>query len=423
MINKLTPGDTQISASGWNEIREFINSYERQQHSNDTVKRNPFLVTVKNTTDSALPALSVVKLTTPIYSRSGDTFINKGVEFGIEMNATVPDSETNVIAITQAACPADGMVKAIVCGATPVMIIGDSSSGCNYAKVVSGVTGYLELTNDPTSIRVIGVSQGSYTSSAPGGAYVAIDYIDDRERFLINCTPSNGYASIAKKGAAFKVSRGSNGWEVQTNNNSAINYVIAICQEDIPDGYTGNFYMPFYTPEQNCGVTPTVAVNSGITSPDFEIGHRGIGAASGSRVGFEHEFSNKRLDYMYSHGQYTYCPKFTYTGAAVSYNGGVGIVIEGHTYGVIFPPLASSYSSAMMAPDVYSGDQITVLVEESVNANYSATVTAIEYPTDFAKGSSIVVEGTMLLGRGWDEDYITGTDFKYAIKVQGAALI
>ena len=62
-------------------------------------------------------------------------------------------------------------------------------------------------------------------------------------------------------------------------------------------------------------------------------------------------------------------------------------------------------------------------VEESISANYGASVTAIQYPTDFAVNSSIVVENTMLLGRGWDEDYIPNTSFKYAIKTKAGALI
>ena len=422
MIKELHAGDTQISAAGWNEMRAAVQGMTPAQQQYNSSQRNPVYITIKNVTGSDLPAFAVVKISGATYSRTGDTFINQAISNGVELNGDTPAAATDTIAITQAACASGEFVKAIVSGATPAMILNDSVYTYSYARIKTGVTNYLEPTNDITGIRLLHCPTAT-GSSAPQGGYIVLDSVDDRERFLITCTASNNYASIAKKGAAFKISRGVNGWKVQTNNNAAAKYVIAICQEDIPDGYMGEFYMPFYTPEQNCGVLPLVDANSGITSGDNIVGHRGIGVISGANAGFEHAFSNKRLDYMYSHGQYTYCPKFTYKGAAVNLNGSVGITIEGHTYAVTFPALASGYSTAMMAPDVYAGDIITVLVEESTNANYSATVTAIEYPTDFEKGSSIVVEDTMLMGRGWDEDYIPNTNFKYAIKIQGNAIL
>ena len=422
MIKQLHPGDTQISAAGWNEMRAVVQGLTPGQQQYQSNQRSPVYITVKNVTATDLPAFSVVKLSVATYSFSSRSdYVDLAIKNGVELDGDTPTTAADPIAVIQADCPAGGFVKAIVSGATPVRVTIDtgsinSYSPCMYAKVAPNSYS-LAVTYDITPIRIIGNIYNSY-------GYAIIDNNDDRQRFILYCTPSNNYASIAKKGAAFKISRGRNGWEVEYNNNASVKYIIAICQEDVPDGFTGYYNMPFYTPEQNYGAAPAVAANSGITTADSAVGHRGVGVASGGgRVGFEHEFSNKRLDYMYSHGQYTYCPKFTYTGAAVSYNNGVGIVIEGHTYAVTFPAIAPSYNSSMMAPDVYAGDIITVLVEESVSSNYSAAVTAIEYPTDFAKGSSIVVEGTMLLGRGWDEDYITGSDFKYAIKIQGAALI
>jgi len=421
MIQELHAGDRQIPASGWNEMRAAVQGITPGQQQYNSSQRNPVYITVKNVTGSDLPAFSVVKLSGATYSRTGETFINQAIAHGVELDGDTPAAATDTVAITQAACAAGEFVKAIVSGATPVMILNGSVYTYSYARAKAGVTNYLEPTNDITNIRLLSCPTATGPST-PQGGYAIIDYTDDRERLLINCDSSNGYASIAKKGAIFKAKRGANGWEVQTNNNAAAKYVLAVCQEDIPDGYSGAYYMPFYTPEQNCGVLPLVDANSGITSGDNIVGHRGIGVIFGANSGFEHAFSNKRLDYMYSHGQYTYCPKFTYKGAAVNLNGSVGITIEGHTYAVAFPALASGYSTAMMAPDVYAGDIITVLVEEANNANYSASVTAIEYPTDFAKGTSIVVEDTMYLGRGWDDDYIPNTNFKYAIKVQGAAL-
>lgn len=421
MINKLEPGDRQLSASSWNEMRDKVNNITPSQDTVLMGNRNPFLVTVKNNTGSALPALSVVKLTTPLYSRNGDTFVNKSVEFGVEMNADVPDSETNIVGVTQSACPVGGMVKAIVSGPTPVL---EATIGTlpdhpyQYAEVVPGVTSYLKGTDKVTNIRLISYTGG--TTTTPGGGYAILDWVDDRERFQINCTATNGYASIAKKGAVFPItwSNTASGWVVFTRNNSS-KYVLAVCQEDIPDDFLGTFYMPFYTPEQNYGIRPALA-NAVTTSSYSSVGRIGVGTG-------DNAFSNKRLNYAYQHGQYSYEPSFTYTGPAVNAgdasNPSVGIVLGGHTYVVTFPYRSTGGGDPLMAPDIYAGDIITVHVEEADSADYGASVRAIDYPTDFKSGTSLVVENSMLLSRGWDEEYIPGTNFKYIFKDKAGALI
>ena len=427
MIQELHAGDRQIPASGWNEMRAAVQGITPAQQQYQSGKLNPVYITVKNVTGADLPALSVVRLSGATYTRTGDTFVNQAIANGVELDGDTPAAATDTIAITQAACAAGEFVRAIVSGATPAMILNDSVYTYSYARVKAGVTNYLEPTNDMTGIRLLYCPTAT-GSSSPQGGYIILDSVDDRERFLITCTASNNYASIAKKGAAFKISRGASGWEVQTNNNAATKYVIAICQEDIPDGYIGNYYMPFYTPEQNCGALPAVSASSGLTSGDSDVGHRGIGRNSAAgNTGFEHEFSNKRLDYTYSHGQYAYCPKFIYTGEAVSYNSGVGIVIEGHTYPVTFTPTALD-KSLTSYPDVYAGDIITVLVEETTNVNYSASVTAIQYPTDCQKGTTIMVPSDYIMtNRGWQDTTSQGAQLpantSCYTKVQGNALI
>ena len=100
----------------------------------------------------------------------------------------------------------------------------------------------------------------------------------------------------------------------------------------------------------------------------------------------------------------------------------MGITIEGHDIGVIFPSASSTTNYPLTAyPDIYVGDELAVLVDAASYSDMRAY--AIEYPTDFAKGSAIVVEPAMVLGRGWDSEAIQGTPFDYAIKVQGNAII
>lgn len=402
MINKLEPGDRQLSASSWNEMRDRINNITPSQDTVMTGNKNPFLITVKNNTGYALPALSVVKIGNPVYTRLGDTFVNTGVAYGVEVNGDTPGAITDTVAITQSACPDGGIVKAIVSGATPVMLNVPAASTYSYARPIAGDYSKLEATNDITTIRIL----YNYPAAGTVPGYVLIG-ADNRQTFKVPTT----YASVAKKGAVFKIYLSNNGWQIRTGSGS---YILAVCQEDMDSNATEAMDMPFYTPEMNYGVAPDMGSPA---TADSLVSHRGV-------VSGEYEFSAKRLDYTYQYGKYTYNPQFVYTGQAVNLNGSVGITIEGHTYPVTFPAslgVNAGYSLTSY-PDVYAGDIITVQVTDNGDTAYSASVVAVNYPVDFEKGSSIVVENSMLLGRGWDEDYITGTDFKYAIKIQGNAL-
>ena len=234
----------------------------------------------------------------------------------------------------------------------------------------------------------------------------------NRDFFVI--TRSDSY-TYAKKGNAFYIVKGiyvvynTPCWRVV--NNTASPYRIAICQEDIPDDFFNDqnneyFFMPYYTPEMNCGEKPNV------TSVGSEGFSRHCGVAEG-----EHVFTNKRLDYTYNNGKYIHTPEFLFRGAAIGHNGGVGIVIESTTYSVQFPVnLGLDTYSLTSYPDVYSGDIITVRVTD-----YDGTINvyAVEYPTDFRKGFSFVAENGNYLGRGWDSEFIPGTNFEYVWKISG----
>lgn len=383
MINKLEPGDRQLSASSWNEMRDRINNITPNQDTVLTSKQKSSYITVKNNTGSALPALSVVKLTTPIYNRSGDTFVNKGVEFGVEMDATTPVVASDTIAITQAACPAGGIVKAVVSGATAVIIDVPTAGSYPYAKPIAGDSSKLEATNNVTPIKIL----YNYPAAGTQPGYVLIG-TDDRLTFTV----PTSLASIAKKGAVFKIYLSQLGWQVRTGRGW---YILAVCQEDMDSNATESMQMPFYTPEQNCGERPDV------TETLTNAGENHVGVISG-----EYEFSEKRLDYVYNNGQYAYCPTFVYRGAAVNMgtasNPILGISIQGHTYAVQIG--AGVGGSVTDYPDIYEGDIITVLVTDGGGTAYSSGVTAIEYPTDYAKGTVILTpDFTLQSYRGWDD--------------------
>ena len=383
MIKQLHPGDTQISAAGWNEMRAAVQGLTPGQQQYQSYQRNPAYVTIKNNTGSDLPAFSVVKIDGAMYTRTSDTFINQAAQNGVELSGVTPAAATDTIAITQAACKSGDIVKAIVSGATAVMILNDSIYTYSYARIKTGVTNYLEPTNDKTPIRLITCPTAT-GSSTPQGGYAVIDYIDDRQTFSV----PTSYASAAKKGAVFRVQLGANGWQIWTSGPGK--YVLAVCQEDMDDNATEPMQMPFYTPEQNYGVLPDMGA---AYQADGLVQHRGV-------ITGEHEFSVKRLDYVYQAGKYAYCPSFVYSGAAVSYNNGVGIDIEGHTYPVTF---SGTYSSTSY-PDVYAGDVITVLVTDGGGSAYSSNVTAISYPTDYAKGTVILRPSTdIITERGWTD--------------------
>ena len=80
MINRLEPGARQISASGWNEIRDKINNLAPGQNTILTGAKNPFLINVKNNASSGLDILSVVKIGNATYAnRTEAIFKNQRV--------------------------------------------------------------------------------------------------------------------------------------------------------------------------------------------------------------------------------------------------------------------------------------------------------------------------------------------------------
>lgn len=187
MIKKLNPGDTQISASSWNEMRQFINDYEAKQSDSPTAKRNPFLITIKNTTGGSLDPLSVVKIANPTYSRTGDTFANKGIEYGTEMNGSTPGSEDNSVAIIQGACPSGGFIKAIADGCTPAFVYCDDNSHYKFAKPIDNTTAYLKATNDPTNIRILWHASGTGKREA----YICLDATGEGDPLRVAATMVN----------------------------------------------------------------------------------------------------------------------------------------------------------------------------------------------------------------------------------------
>lgn len=259
MINKLEPGDRQLSASSWNEMRDKVNNIIPSQDTVLTGNKNPFLVTVKNTSGSSLDALSVVKLNTATYSRTGSAFANKGIECGTELNGTTPTSEDDNVAITQGACPAGGFVKAIANGCTPCFVYKDSNKDYKYAKPVANQTGYLKGTDDATNIRILWLASGIGKQEA----YVCLDATGtpEKEKFLLyssgNWTPSN-YAKGNLEYIVYSTSY--NAWvPLVTSNPQPADFAncrLVVCQEDMPSNVTGDYYMPYYPLEDNIGVMP-----------------------------------------------------------------------------------------------------------------------------------------------------------------------
>lgn len=260
------------------------------------------------------------------------------------------------------------------------------------------------------------------------GVFWIIPIKDNRDFFVIKNT--DGVTNYAKKGKVFFITRGTYSssnipaWVIKDSRSHSA-YRFAVCQEDMPDDYfddpnNTHFFMPYYTPEMNYGERPAVA--SPMHTADGIVSHRGV-------IEGEHEFSTKRLDYVYQHGEYSYCPTFTYTGTAVNYNGGVGIDIEGHTYSVQFPAIYNGMGGSIISyPDVYAGDEITVLVIDGGGAAYGSGVYAIKYPTDYAKGSVVLTpDFTYQSYRGWNDatSFYPGlpTGIYVMEKVQGNALI
>lgn len=499
MINRLEPGDRQISASGWNEMRDIVNNISPGQNTVLTGSKNPFLINAKNNSSSNLTTLSVVKISGATYgSRTEAVFREKGGDCGTEVNVATPDSEDNNIAILQEAIKAGGIGKAIADGCTAAFVYKETADHTyKYAKPVQSRTDYLRACDEATNIRVLWHGMGSgkvnayicldatgastplkcadrlnsasdeypdgatqlpttrtwiYCSAIdkikakddhdapyvynplglpldrptivakvdgfPGeaevpegssrhiGDYVAVGS-DVRDYFIIN--PGGGYSGnnpttnengspndYYAKGNVFYTSEGSNDYTVieGAHYDPTIPVRIGVCQQDMPYDWYNKFRMASFSPESNMGrpIANTFPSNVSLT-----------------RCGLapeDQKFSQKRLDYLYSHGRYAYDPIFVYKGTAkgeVGGNNNVYIELNGEDYIV---EVGDSYYCALRY-DIYPGDTITVLVDASeyfdnaTTFNHGIRVQLVEGPMDFKEGTTILAASSP--GRGWTD--------------------
>ena len=394
MIQELHAGDRQIPASGWNEMRAAVQGITAPQQQYQSGKLNPVYVTIKNQTGAALPAFSVVKINGATYSsRTGDTFINQAIANGVELNGDTPAAATDTIAITQVACASGEFVKAIVSGATAATIHTTSSKKSRYAKPAAGQAGYLEASDTPTNIQVIW--RGDYVSGKTDyEAYVTLDAIDDRERFLLKASSSVTPSDYVKGNLAYIIwSASDNAWipiNSFTDNVEPGRVRLVVCQEDCPATLTADYYMPYYALEDNLGVAP----NRSTATADIFTDRCGVAPG-------EHVLSNKRFDYSFKYGRYSYEPKFVLEAHAEAHGGGnsgVYVTINNTQYPVLFPAKNSNFSLGTMAPDVYAGDEITVQVETSLRLVNNTHVYAVDYPIDFIEH---YVMFTLYGSQGW----------------------
>ena len=172
---------------------------------------------------------------------------------------------------------------------------------------------------------------------------------------------------------------------------------LVVCQEDAPND-AKDYRMPYYTPEDNMGVPPTISsVWNGL---------------NGDRAGVvpgEHVFTNKWLDYeVTSTRSFAYNPNFTDEFEAVGQTGGNQYLYIEHNnqqYQVFYPNSNSFMGWANNSyPDIYPGDKILVAFNAAIG-----TGVAVDYPTDYPDGTVMPWYtprlGTPLTsylpGRGW----------------------
>ena len=254
-------------------------------------------------------------------------------------------------------------------------------------------------------------SSSSESSDSPIPDAVAIA-CDVREFFVIN----NGYGSDSSNNSSSSSSSSSSNsssnqidsdyaygsleyiqydtslqrWLPATGTD-AYQHRLAVCQRDLPAGWSKEYRMPYFSPESNYGAEPWTANDSNSPSSSGQFTER-----CGVKPG-EHEFSNQRLDYHYKNGRFSYEPRFIFIGSAKagSGTGSVAIEIEGNDYEVNFP----SARSATSYPDIYYGDQITVEVDAS---GAEPILTAIDYPMDFPE-DTVILTHSGSPGRGWED--------------------
>ena len=197
MIQELHAGDRQIPASSWNEMRAAVQGITPAQQQYQSAKLNPAYITIKNAIPATLPAFSVVSLGAAIYnSRTGSDFTDLAIKSGVELGGYMPSDITDTIAITQAACPRDGFVRALVSGATACYINRPYGITCKYAKPSASHSDYLEGTDTPTNIKVLWVAGGTGVKEA----YVRLGTFNPQQIFNVTVDGQAGdgtaYATI-----------------------------------------------------------------------------------------------------------------------------------------------------------------------------------------------------------------------------------
>ena len=420
MIKELHPGDTQISAAGWNEMRAAVQGLTPGQQQYQSGQRCAAYVTIKNNTGSDLPAFSVVKIDGAMYSRSGDTFINQAAQNGVELNGNTPAASTDTIAITQAACASGEFVKAVVSGATACRVYKASNINYQYASVTAGQYGYLTGTDTPSNIRVLWIAAGTGAKEA----YVLLDNVAEGEYFIIN--PGNDGTqtaahtpSIFTKGSLHYISYNNGIWTPNVYNEEPSTSTLlqrpsgsrlVVCQIDAPNS-SKECKIPYFTPESNMGVAPNFT-----SSVSFFTSNR-----CGVKPG-EHAFTNKFCDYAVVNGAFEYNPQFVANVTVGGLTGGgydVTADICGEDWLVNFPN-SNAGLSATNFPDIYPYDVITVLVDCEAGVCY-----ALDYPTDYEAGSTQAFYQTP--GRGWDaittDPAMTAAGFTLYQKVKTGAIL
>lgn len=383
-------------------MRAFIHDYSFPQDTFKSPPRNPAYISVKNVTSAALPALSIVTISTPIYTRSGDTFKNKGVEYGVEMNGAAPDSDSNNIAVTQEAIRPGCIGRAICSGATPCIIHKAANTAYKYAKPVTSQTGYMEGTDDVTNYRVLWIASGTGNKEA----YICIDAsgTPTPEYFVINAGNDGtqqaiNNPSLYTAGSLHYITYSNGEWIPIAGNETTPSapYTrptarLAICQVDAPAG-AKEFRMPYYTPEMNIGVPADFDSNN----PYVTLGlYNRCGVVLG-----DHQFSGKNFDYCVT-GTGTDSVKYEYQPVFIAYgltaNGTTGggyipyVEINNIQFDVDYP---TTYTDGANYPDIYPYDVLTVQID-----CVTSTALAIDYPKDYPAGTLMAFYQSP--GRGWD---------------------
>lgn len=408
-MNKAVPGQRHIPAADWNELRDFMNSYSPQPGGMVNNQLNPFFVYVQNDTSDDLPAFSVVKLDGSIYpQRSAADTKDAALNQLLEISGDTPTGELNEnIGILQEDVEAGQLGRAIVVGAALCYVqVDNANTAYKYAKSIDSVE-KLKATNDIGQARIVWKERGTGKKLA----YVVLDQSGKHPEYFVINKNWNGSGtapntpSIFTAGSLHYVTWDGADWVPHSDNEATkpsspmrpSGAKLVVCQEDAPND-AKDYRMPYYTPESNMGVPPTISSTwSGY---------------SGERAGVvpgEHVFTDKWVDYAVSNNRsLVYQPSFIETFQAKGQTGGgnnLYIEINNEQYQVYYPIYSAfGYGSIVNAPDIYPDDEILVRFNAAVG-----TGDAIDYPTDYPVGTVMPWYtprmGTPLTsympGRGW----------------------